>query len=274
MEEIVLRDRVLCVAVLTVSGAFAQGVVPPDKMPEALKNIGIDQMLNSTLTLSLPFRDESGSVVPLKTYFQRKPVLLAFVYYRCPMLCDLVMNGVLRAARVLSFTAGKEYEIVFVSIDPRETPELAAQKKRSYLESYRRAGAEKGWHFLTGDGHSVKQLTGEAGFRYKYDPKTDQFGHASGIIVLTPEGRLSRYFYGVEYAPRDVRLAMIEAAQEHIGNPVDAVLLYCLHYDPSTGKYGLIIMNALRVGGAATLLALAAFWLAMYRRSRLREARP
>lgn len=243
--------------------AAAQTTLPP-----ALRDIAIDQKLNSQIDLGLQFADESGAVVPLRRYFQGKPVVLALVYYRCPMLCTLVLNGVLRAARVLSFDTGRDYEIVAVSIDPSETPDVAAEKRAGYVSRYRRASGSAGWHFLTGEESNIRALASQVGFRYRYDPEHKQYVHAAGIMVLTPEGRLSRYFYGLEYAPRDLRLALIEASDNRIGTPVDQLLLYCLHYDPKSGKYGLLVMNTLRLGGAATLLALALFWLAMSRRRR------
>ena len=253
--------------------AAAAPLLADKAVPEALKGIGIDQNLNAQLDLSLPFHDESGATVPLGRYFHGKPVVMAFVYYRCPMLCTLVMNGMLRAARAVSLNAGQDYEIVAISIDPAETPDLAAEKKAVYLERYRRQGAENGWHFLTGDLSSIAAAARVAGFRYRYDPASKQFAHASGIMVLTPDGRFSRYFYGLEYSARDLRLALVEASAERIGTPVDEILLYCLHYDPRSGKYGLVVMNALRLGGAATLLAMGLFWLFMYRRRGPKEAR-
>lgn len=266
-----LRKSIVSLGLILTAGAPLAGA---KTVPDALKGIGIDQNLNAQLDLSLPFHDESGATVPLGRYFHGKPVVLAFVYYRCPMLCTLVMNGTLRAARAISLNAGQDYEIVAISIDPAETPDLAAQKKAEYLERYRRDGGERGWHFLTGDEASIAAAARVAGFRYRYDPVSKQFAHASGIMVLTPDGRFSRYFYGLEYSARDLRLALVEASAERIGTPVDEILLYCLHYDPRSGKYGLAVMNTLRLGGGATLAAMGLFWLAMYRRRRPREAQP
>jgi protein SCO1/2 len=234
--------------------------------------VGLDQRLNEQLPLDLPFRDETGKSVRLRDYFGEKPVVLALVYYQCPMLCTLVLNGLLRSLRALSFTAGHEFTVVMVSFAPRETPALAAIKKATYLQAYARPGAEAGWHFLTGEEPAIQQLTQAAGFRYVYDAKADQYAHASGIIVLTPQGRIARYFYGVEYAPRDLRLGLVEASTNKIGSPIDQVLLLCYHYDPATGKYGVLITNVLRLAGVATVLGLGTFMLVMFCRERRPQA--
>jgi protein SCO1/2 len=231
-------------------------------------NIGLDQLLNQQLPLTLSFRDETGKMVQLGDYFGEKPVILSFAYYDCPMLCTLVINGLIRTLRTLSFSAGTEFNIVTVSFNPKDTPPMAAIKRQTSLQSYSRKGAENGWHFLTGDEKTIQQLTQAVGFRYAYDENTQQYQHPSGIMILTPDGKLSRYFYGIEYAPRDVRLGLIEASAGKIGSPVDQVLLLCFHYDPTTGKYGLIITRALQLGGLATMLALGAFMLISSRRDR------
>ncbi len=231
-------------------------------------NIGLDQLLNQQLPLTLSFRDETGKTVQLGDYFGEKPVLLSFAYYDCPMLCTLVINGLIRTLRTLSFSAGTEFNIVTVSFNPKDTPPMAAIKRQTSLQSYSRKGAENGWHFLTGDEKTIQQLTQAVGFRYAYDENTQQYQHPSGIMILTPDGKLSRYFYGIEYAPRDVRLGLIEASAGKIGSPVDQVLLLCFHYDPTTGKYGLIITRALQLGGLATMLALGVFMLISSRRDR------
>jgi protein SCO1/2 len=230
--------------------------------------VGLDQRLNEQLPLDLSFHDETGKPVQLRDYFGEKPVVLALVYYQCPMLCTLVLNGLLRSLRALSFTAGTEFTVVTVSFDPRETPTLAATKKATYLHEYARSGAEAGWHFLTGEEPAIRRLTQAVGFRYVYDAKTDQYAHASGILVLTPQGRIARYFYGVEYAPRDLRLGLVEASANKIGSPVDQLLLLCYHYDPAAGKYGVLITNVLRLAGVATVLGLGTFMLVMFRRER------
>jgi protein SCO1/2 len=246
---------------------WAQGL-NSTAQPEVLRNVGIDQKLNEQVPLDLVFRDEFGNLVQLNEYFGQKPVILSLVYYECPMLCTLVLNGLVKTLRTLSFDAGDQFNIITVSFDPEETPALAAGKKRIYLKQYGRAGAEQGWHFLTGDTASIRQLTQAVGFRYHYDAEKDQFAHASGIMVITPQGKLARYFYGIEYSARDLRLALVEAAEGKIGSPVDQVLLYCFHYDPLTGKYGVVIMNVLRLAGIATVAILGTFMFVMFRRDR------
>lgn len=236
--------------------------------PEALREIGIDQKLDEQLPLDLMFYDENGQAVHLQDYFGEKPVILSLVYYECPMLCNQVLNGVVSSLRTLSFDVGKEFTVVTVSFNPREKPELAFKKKASYIKEYARAGAEQGWHFLTGDSAAIASLTRSVGFRYRYDASTNQFVHASGIFVITPRGRTSRYFYGIEYSPRDLRLALVEASDNKIGSPVDQILLYCFHYDPVTGKYGVAIMNVLRLAGITTVAVLGAFMIVMFRRDR------
>jgi protein SCO1 len=231
-------------------------VLAEPELPPQLRNIGIDQKLNTLIPLDLNVRDESGAQLKLGEYFGKRPVVLSFVYYKCPMLCDMVLNGMLRAFRAISLDPAKDFEIVTISFDPRETPALALAKKANYLEKYRRPSGAAGWHFLTADQDSIERLASAVGFRYRYDPKTDQFVHASGIMVLTPEGRLSRYFYGVEYPPRDLRLGIIEASERKIGNPVDRILLFCFHYDPSTGRYGLLITRIVRIAGTLTVFAM------------------
>jgi len=242
-------------------------------LPAALEGVGIDQKLDEQLPLDLTFRDEAGRSVPLSTFFRsKKPVILALVYYRCPMLCTQILNGLESSLKAVSFNPGQDFEILAVSFDPKDTPELAASKKQMYLRRYGRPNTANGWHFLTGDEANIKALTDAAGFHFKYDPKTDQFAHASGIMIVTPDGRLSRYFYGVEYAPRDVRLGLVEASQNKIGNPVDQILLFCYHYDPATGKYGAMVMNIVRVTAAAFVLIGGTFLLIVLRRDLRRAA--
>lgn len=235
-------------------------------LPAALQGVGITQKLDQQVPLNLQFRDENGRDVALSSFFHGKPVLLALVYYRCPMLCTQILNGVASSLKAVSFDPGKEFEVVSVSFDPKDTFELAAEKKISYLRRYGRPGTANGWHFLTGDPANIKALTDAVGFHYKYDAASDQFAHASGIMILTPEGRLSRYFYGVEFAPRDVRLGLVEASANKIGNPVDEALLFCFHYDPATGKYGAIAINLLRAAGAGFAVVGGAFLLFAWRR--------
>jgi protein SCO1/2 len=236
--------------------------------------IGIDQHLGDQLPLDLELRDEKGRTVKLGQFFHDKPVVLMLVYYRCPMLCTQVINGFLKSSQAVKFTIGRDYDVVTVSFDPRETAELAAEKKAAYVRAYRRDGAADGWHFLTGSDESIKRLTEAVGFRYRYDAKSDQFAHASGIVVATPQGQLSRYLYGIEYEPTNLRLALVESGENRIGSPVDKVLLLCFHYDPLTGKYGLIIANVIRLTGSLTVLLLGGFLVAMYRleRRRTKEA--
>ena len=256
----------LCVFVLvlmTSPVAVAQNVKPP-----ILQDIRIDQRLNAQLPLDVTFRDETGKSVQLGQYFGKKPVILSFAYYECPMLCTLVLNGLTKGLRVIPFDIGNQFEVVNISINPREGPDLAAAKKANYIREYGRPGAEQGWHFLTGEEAAIQQVTKAAGFRYVYDPTTGQYAHAAGIMIATPNGRLSRYFYGIEYAGQDLRLGLIEAADEKIGTLADQVLLYCFHYDPVTGKYGLAITRIIRVLGTATALALGVFMLVMFRRER------
>jgi protein SCO1/2 len=253
-----LRRVVAVLSVLTI--ASPSMAAPSDVVPPQLQGVGIDQNLDAQVPLDLTFRDESGAAVRLQQYFHKgKPVILNLVYYECPMLCTLVLNGLTSALRALSFDVGKQFEIVTVSFSPEETPELAASKKKTYLDEYRRPGADEGWHFLTGEVAAIERLASTVGFRYRYDPTIKQFAHAAAIMVLTPKGRVARYFYGVEYSPRDLRLGLIEAAENRIGNPIDQLLLYCFHYDPATGKYSATILSILRVAAAATVLALVGF---------------
>ena len=244
------------------SGSVSSG------LPKVLKSVGIDQRLNEQIPLDAVFRDEQGHDVQLRQFFQGKPVVLSLVYYTCPMLCNQVMNGEMGAFRQISFNIGDQFEVVTVSFDPRETPELAAAKKRTYVQAYNRPGAEAGWHFLTGDEANIKRLTEAVGFRYIWDEQTKQFAHASGIMVLTPEGKLARYFYGIEYPPKDLRLGLVEASQNKIGTPVDALMLYCYHYDPATGKYGAVVMNILRLAGGVSVVLIVGLLLVLRKRGR------
>jgi protein SCO1/2 len=240
-----------------------QSGVAASVLPPALRNIGLDQKLNAQIPLNLIFRDESGRDLPLSAYFGSKPVVLALVYYQCPMLCTQVLNGMVMSLRGMSLESGRDFEVVTVSIDPTETPELASKKKAEYLRRYAKGAA--GWHFLTGAEQQIEELAGTVGFRYAYDPKTKQYAHASAIMVVTPGGRLSRYFYGIEYPPRDLRLGLVEASENKIGSPVDAVLLYCFHYDPNTGKYSAIVMNIVRLAGVLTLVILLPLLIWLWR---------
>ena len=227
-------------------------------LPKALREVGIEQRLNEQLPLDAELRDEAGRAVRLGDYFGNRPVVLVLAYYDCPMLCTQVLNGAASALKVLPFDAGKEFEVVVLSFDPRETPPLAAAKKEVYMQRYGHAGAAAGWHFLTGDEPEIKRVTEAAGFHYAWDEATKQFAHASGIMVATPQGRLSHYFYGIEYAPKDLRLSLVEASANRIGSAVDQLLLYCYHYDPASGKYGMVVMNVVRVAGALTVVGILA----------------
>jgi protein SCO1/2 len=263
----------LSLLLLLAPPIFAQVPPPPNVPPQRiLQKIGIDQKLGDQLPLDLTFHDESGKTVHLRDYFGKKPVVLSLVYYKCPMLCTMELNGMLAAFKVTSFNIGQEYEVVTVSFDPREGPDIAAAKKASYLKQYNRPGAENGWHFLTGDAQNIEALAHAVGFRYFYDSRTDQFAHASGIMVATPNGQLSRYFYGLEYSARDLKLGLVEASDNKIGSLTEQILLLCYHYDPMTGKYGFVIMTSLRVSGGLTLLILGGFITLMLVRERRARA--
>src|ERR1019366_9141513 len=236
--------------------------------PPQLRGVGIDQRLNNQVPLNLKFRDETGQTVTLGSYFGKKPVILSLVYYTCPMLCTMAENGLLNALRDVKFNIGEQYEVVTVSIDPTEKPDMAMGKKAVYVGLYGRPAAKHGWHFLVGDEPSIHALAQAVGFHYNYIPETKQFAHATGIIVLTSQGKVSRYFYGIQYPSRDIRLALVEASDEKIGNPVDAVLLYCCQYDPHTGKYGMVVAHILKIAGAITLLCLGTMLFALSRGGR------
>jgi len=236
-------------------------------LPGSLRGVGIDQRLDQRVPLDLIFRDEYGKNVTLASYFHTgKPVLLAPVYYRCPMLCTQILSGVASSLKAVSLTPGQDFEIVAFSFDPKDTPQTAAGKKQLYLRRFGHLDTANGWHMLTGDRTNIQALTEAIGYHYKYDPATDQYAHASGIMLLTPEGRLSRYFYGVEYAPRDLRLGLVEASHNRIGSPVDEALLFCFHYDPATGKYGAVVMNLVRLAAASFALICGVFLVIVWRR--------
>ncbi len=251
-------------------GSFLDPGVPSQSVPDVLNKVGVDQKLDSQIPLDLAFVDETGKPVTLRDYFDKKPILLTLVYYECPMLCTQVLNGVVGTLKTLNFTAGNEFDMVTVSFNPKETPELAASKKATYIAKYGRPEAAAGWHFLTGQQPAIDALASAVGFRYYYDKASDQYVHASAIMLLTPQGRVSKYFYGIEYPPRDVRLGLIEAASGKIGNVVDQVLLYCYHYDPHAGKYSMVVMNVLRIAGVITVALIAGFILVMWRWDRRR----
>ncbi|HEY6273413.1 MAG TPA: SCO family protein [Terriglobales bacterium] len=272
--------RIAITFALLASSAFGQimtkGITSPpaNVRPPKLQNVGIEQHLDGQVPLDLIFRDETGKTVKLGDYFGRKPIILDLAYYNCTMLCGEVLAGLTGAMKMVSFNLGNEYDVITVSFNPNETPELAAAKKKDYVHRYGRPGAERGWHFLTGQPDAINALTRAVGFQYQYDAKTDQYAHATAIMVLTPQGKISRYFYGVDFPPKDLRLGLVEASQEKIGSAVDTVLLYCYHYDPATGKYGAVIANILRLGAGLTILILGIMLLILFRMGPVRAARP
>jgi protein SCO1/2 len=243
-------------------------------MPPALVNVGFEPPLNGQMPLDLAFRDETGRAIHLRDYFGQKPVVLAFVYYNCPMLCDQVQQGVVGSLRMLSFNPGRDYEVVFISFDSRETPELAAEKKKKSLAHFRRPETDSGWHFLTGSNESIAAATKAANFRFTFDAKSNLFAHASGVLILTPDGRISRYFYGVEYPGRDMRLGLVDSSAGKIGSPIDRALLFCYHYDPSAAVYSASILSIIRLGGVLTVLCLVGgIWISRRREARAVQAR-
>ena len=261
---------------LVSAQAMSRGILSPpaNVRPPGLQHVGIEQHLNEQIPPSLVFRDETGKTVQLADYFGKKPMILNLVYYQCPMLCGEVLSGLESALRVLKFGVGKEFDVLTISFDPKETPAMAAAKKAEYLKRYGRSGAAEGWHFLTGPQDSIDALTRAAGFQYQYDPKTGQFAHATAIMVLTPQGKIAQYYYGVEFAPKDLRLGLVQASQNKIGNLVDEVLLYCYHYNPDTGKYGAIISRILKIAAGATIFFLGTFLIVMFRLGSVPEQRP
>lgn len=258
--------QLAALALFLATNAAAQdnsAVTPPQ-----LRGVGIDQLLNNQVPLDLKFRDETGQTVTLDSYFGKGPVILSLVYYTCPMLCTMSENGLLNALRDVQFSIGKEFQVVTVSIDPNDTPQSATGKKGVYVGLYGRLGAKQGWHFLVGDEPSISTLARAVGFHYNYIPETRQYAHATGLVVLTPQGKVSRYFYGIEYPARDLRLALVEASSEKIGSPVDAVLLYCCEYNVNTGRYGVVIARILKIAGAITLLSLGTLVFSLSRGAR------
>ncbi len=243
-------------------------------LPNALQKIGIEQKLNEQLPFDAVFKDENGKEVKLGEYFGKgRPVILALVYYECPMLCNEVLNGLTGTLKSLAFDTGKEFDVIAISFDASENdkPDLAKNKKESYMKRYGRPGTENGWHFLTGTQSEIDKVTNAVGFSYKWDEQSKQFAHAGGIMVTTPEGKLSRYLYGIDYAPKDVKFAVMESAQSKIGSSAEQLMLYCFHYDPSTGRYGLSILRIMRLGGIATLIGLGAMLFVFWRKGKKRE---
>jgi protein SCO1/2 len=251
--------------VLVIHPAKAQSPT----LSNILSNVGLDQKLNNQIPLDLTFRNERGDTVPLSAYIGgNKPAVISLVYYECPELCTEILNGMVMAFRQIPFQLGKDYTVITVSINPRETPALAAEKKHAYLHSYPQPEAVNGWHFMVGDSIQIKQLADAVGYRFEFDKETGQYAHPSGIIIVTPNGRVARYLYGVEYPDKDLRFALSEASDNRIGSPVDKILLLCYHYDPATGKYGLAVMNILRIGGILTLCILGVIIFILIRRDR------
>jgi protein SCO1/2 len=266
-----MRQQWLAAALVLLVGLPVRA---EEKAPADVPDVGIDQRLGAQVPLDLPFLDESGRAVRLGDCLAGRPAILVLAYYRCPMLCTEVLNGLLDSLRKLPFDVGDRFNVVTVSFDPREKPPLAAAKKAHYLSEYGRPGADAGWHFLTGESASIEALTAAVGFRYRFDDTHDRYAHASGIMILTPEGKVARYFYGIDYAPKDLRLGLVESSAGKIGTPVDQVLLLCYHYDPAAGKYTAAVMSLVRIGGAITLGALVALLGRAWWRERRKAALP
>lgn len=250
------------------SQGMSQGIMSPpaNVRPPGLKNVGIQQNLNEQIPPDLVFTDDLGHQVKLGDYFGKKPLILNFVYFTCPMLCGEELAGLESALRVLKFDVGNEFDVITISFDPKDTPAGAAKKKSEILHRYKRAGAEQGWHFLVGQQDSINAVAKAAGFQYEYDTKTGQFAHSTAIMILTPQGKIAQYYYGIEYPPKDLRLALVDASQQKIGTVVDELLLYCYHYDPEKGKYSATVMRILRIAGVATMLCLGMLFFVMIRR--------
>jgi protein SCO1/2 len=264
------RAVLLITAVLSLwaSTALGQAALPRENLPLPPKNVGFDQNIGRSVPLDARFKDETGKSVALGDYFGKKPVLLSFAYFTCPMLCGLSMQGLSSSLKGMSLDAGRDFEVLTVSFDPRETPEMARAKKETAIARYGRPEAAAGWHFLTGDASAIERLVGAAGFRYEWDAEAKEYAHATGLVVVTPQGQIARYLFGIEYAPRDVRFALVEASQGKTGSVVDQLLLLCYHYDPKTGRYGAIAIGTMRAAGALTLAALGAFVVLSARRER------
>ena len=265
--------------IITAGQVWGQGMTqgimspPASVRPPYLTNVGIEQRLDGQVPPDLAFVDDAGRSVKLGDYFGKKPLILNLVYYTCPMLCGEELTGLTAAMKMVKFDVGNQFEVITVSFNPKETPELAAAKKQEYLRRYGRPNAAAGWHFLTGTAESINQLTKAVGFQYQYDASKNQYAHATAIMVLTPQGRISRYFYGVDFPPKDLRLGLVEASQGKIGNPIDQVLLYCYHYDPNAGRYGAVVSNMLKLGGAVTIMLLGGMILVLIRLDRAAQRR-
>jgi protein SCO1 len=269
---IMRRMNLLAAPALLASAFAAFAQQRTASLPPGLVGVGLDQKLNQPVPLDLTFRDETGAVVPLRRFFSGRPVILSLVYYQCPMLCTLVLNGLVRSLRGIELQPGRDFEIVTVSFNPKDTPQLAAAKKGRYVEQLGRQNVDGAWHFLTGEELEIAELTKAAGFHYRFDAKSGQYAHPSAIIVLTPDGRISRYFYGVDYPARDLRLGLVEASAGKVGSKVDQILLFCYHYDPATGRYGVVVWNIIRALSYLTVVVLGLFLWKVSRRGRHRHA--
>jgi protein SCO1/2 len=282
LRRVVRATTLVCIlhSAISIAPAWAQlqpgtpgqmghqtGIVASN-VPPAFKSVTFAQRLNHQLPLDTMLKDEAGRSVPLRQYFGQKPVVLTFVYYQCPMLCPLTLNGISSALKAVPLEPGKDFEVVVISFDPRDTPESAYAKKQAHLAHWSAQSTASAWHFLTADEAAIRTLTSAAGFSYQWDQATGQFAHVSGVLTLTPDGKLARYFYGVEYSPKDLRLALVESSQGRIGSKVEELLLYCFHYDPTVGRYGWAVMTLIRLGGALTVIVMAGFIVLMRRRER------
>ena len=276
MKILLISVMLMLIGAFLAAGAHAQLNAPPPvsavKPIVQVGEIGLDQKLNAQLPLDATFLDEQGKTVRLGDYFGKKPVVLALVWYKCPGICGVELEGMAHTFQSQKFGIGDEFDAITVSINPKETPELASAKKDEFIKLVGRTGAQKGWHFLTGQDVQIHRLAAAIGYRYKYDKATDQYVHPAGILLITPQGKVSRYFYGIEYRPRDMQLGLVEASHNKIGTRVDAFLLQCYHYDATTGRYTLAITNILRWAGALTVLVIVLFWLSMMRIERRRAA--
>jgi protein SCO1/2 len=268
------RNEILHALFLALNFLWISSLHAHDGRPVALQGVELEQRLGAQIPLDVEFRDVAGRTVKLNDYFGRRPVILSLLYHSCEDLCPLVLDGLVRSLRPLAFNIGDQFDVITLSFDSRDTPALAAAKKNDAVKQYARPGAAAGWHFLTGDETAIRRLAEAVGFRYSYESDKDRFGHAAGIILLTPAGKVARYFYGIEFSPRDLRLGLIEASANKIGSPIDQLLLFCYHYDPASGNYTLLITNIIRLAAAATVLALGAFIVLMLRRERNRRLRP
>jgi protein SCO1/2 len=258
--------------VLTAGIGVAWGHHNAQHEPTLLRDVGLDQRLGEQVALDAVFHDEAGQAIRLGDYFGAKPVVLVLSYFQCPRLCPLVLDGLTKTLKTLAFSIGEQFQVIMVSIDARDTPAMATAKKNRYVQQYGRPGAADGWHFLTGASAEIGRLARSVGFRYTYDASADQFVHAAGMMIVTPQGKLARFFYGLDYPSRAVRLGLVEAAANTIGSPVDRLLLFCYHYDSSTGKYSLVIMNVVRLAGAATVLGMGALMGILFYRERRKGA--